>query len=109
MQEAQNERQALKIRLASTEKSITELQTNLQINQEKIQKAREQKNKLNEEVLQIRQTMQERKQMTDKLNELLNKKETIDADQLILKKKLVEAENKLANAIAEFNKLKVSF
>ncbi|XP_014216557.1 DNA repair protein RAD50 [Copidosoma floridanum] len=106
MQEAKDERQALKTELTKVENNVTKIQTSLQTGQEKVTKAREQKNKLNEEVIQIRQTMQEQKQLQDKYNELLSKRESIASDQRTLKLKLVEAENELACAITELEKLK---
>ncbi|OXU24483.1 hypothetical protein TSAR_014049 [Trichomalopsis sarcophagae] len=106
MQEAQDERQKLKDRLSAIERNVDKAQLALQSGQEKVSRAREQKNKLNEEVLKIRQGQQESSQLKDKVNDLYKKETSLENSLKSLRQNLVIADEELESKVQELNDLK---
>ncbi|XP_001600265.2 DNA repair protein RAD50 [Nasonia vitripennis] len=106
MQEAQDERQKLKDRLSAVERNVDKAQLALQSGQEKVSRAREQKNKLNEEVLKIRQGQQESSQLKDKVNDLYKKETYLENSLKSLRQNLVIADEELESKVQELNDLK---
>lgn len=107
MQEAQNERQKLKDRISTVENNIDKALLGLQKGQAKVNRAREQKNKLNEEVLKIRQNQQESSQLKDKVNDLYKKETLLENSLKSLRQNLVIADEELESKVQELNDLKV--
>lgn len=107
MDEAQKEKNSLKMSMKELEKEIESTQVALDIHNEKVEKAKSLRLSLQEEKLRLSSNMQKLQQFHDKETELSTKKDKLLKVIQEFRQELVIAEDRLETAIENLDKKKV--